>query len=86
LENDDRIGSIIFNIFGGIMSCDRIAASILKAAEEIQCTKPIILRLKGSHSESAKLMIEQRGSDLGIYFCDDMDTAAELAVKLAREY
>ena len=29
LENDERIGSIIFNIFGGIMSCERIAASIL---------------------------------------------------------
>jgi len=85
LENDERIGSIIFNIFGGIMSCDRIASSILKAAEEIRVSKPIVLRLKGNNSESAKDMIESKGSNLGIYFCDDMDTAAKMAVKLALE-
>ncbi len=86
LENDERIGSIILNIFGGIMSCERIAASILKAAEEIKVSKPIVLRLKGNHSASAKEMIETNGSNLGLYFCDDMDTAADLAVKLAKEY
>ena len=31
-------------------------------------------------------MIECKGSNLGLYFCDQMDTAAELAVKLAKEY
>ena len=31
-------------------------------------------------------MIELNGSNIGMYFCDDMDTAAELAVKLAKEY
>ena len=86
LENDERIGSIIFNIFGGIMSCERIAASILKAAEEIKVSKPIVLRLKGNNSASAKEMIESKGSNLGLYFCDQMDIAAELAVKLAKEY
>ena len=31
-------------------------------------------------------MIECKGSNLGLYFCDQMDTAAELAVKLANKY
>ena len=31
-------------------------------------------------------MIECKGSNLGLYFCDQMDTAAELAVKLAKDY
>ena len=31
-------------------------------------------------------MIECKGSNLGLYFCDQMDIAAELAVKLAKEY
>ncbi len=31
-------------------------------------------------------MIESKGSNLGLYFCDQMDIAAELAVKLAKEY
>lgn len=31
-------------------------------------------------------MIECKGSNLGLYFCDQMDIAAELAVKLAKDY
>ncbi len=29
LENDPKIAAIILNIFGGIMSCEKIAASII---------------------------------------------------------
>ena len=46
----------------------------------------IMEAVKGNRSGPAKEMIESKGSNLGLYFCDDMDTAAELAVKLAKEY
>ncbi len=85
LENDDDISAIFINIFGGIMSCDMIASSIIRAAEEANATKPIVLRLKGNNSESAKKMIEGKEQRLSIYFCEEMDKAAELAVTLACE-
>jgi len=47
LEKDENIEVIVINIFGGILSCDMIASSILLAIEEVTPTKPIILRLKG---------------------------------------
>jgi succinyl-CoA synthetase beta subunit len=50
LESDPNINAIVLNIFGGIMSCDKIAASIIRAADEVQTTKPIVLRLKGNNS------------------------------------
>lgn len=62
-----------------------IASSIIKAAEELNAQKPIVLRLKGNKSEEAKKMIEGREDILGIYFCDEMDKAAELAVELAKK-
>lgn len=62
------------------MSCDKIALSIIRAAGEINATKPMVLRLKGTHSESAKKMIEGKEESLGIYYCEEMDRAAELAV------
>ena len=35
LENDEDINSILINIFGGILSCDILASSIIRAAEEV---------------------------------------------------
>ena len=76
LESDNDISSLFINIFGGIMSCDIIASSIIRAAEEINATKPIVLRLKGNNSESAKKMINGRKEKMQIYFCDEIDEAA----------
>lgn len=50
--------TILMNIFGGIMHCDRLAASIIRASEEAQTSKPIVLRLKGTNSEEAKKMFD----------------------------
>jgi succinyl-CoA synthetase beta subunit len=58
LEKDENVKVIVINIFGGILSCDKIASTLLHAVEEVTPTKPIIMRLKGTHSESAKRMIE----------------------------
>jgi succinyl-CoA synthetase beta subunit len=85
LETDEEVATIFINIFGGIMKCDMIASSIIRAAEEIKATKPIVLRLKGTKSDEAKKMIEGKEDSLGIYFCEEMDVAAELAVELARK-
>lgn len=85
LETDKDVNTIFINIFGGIMKCDMIASSIIRAAEEINKTKPIILRLKGNKSEEAKKMIEGKEDILGIYFTEEMDVAAELAVELAKK-
>jgi succinyl-CoA synthetase beta subunit len=85
LENDERITSIIFTIFGSMTDCDIIARCILNAMEDIKTSKPIILLLKGRNSESAKRMIDGVSEKLGITFCEDMDSAAKLAVKLAKE-
>jgi succinyl-CoA synthetase beta subunit len=70
LETDHEVSCIFINIFGGIMKCDMIASSIIRAAEEIKPTKPIVLRLMGTNSEAAKKMIEGKEDVLGIYFSE----------------
>ncbi len=86
LENDERIDSIIFNIFASMADCNIIASCILFAAQDINVTKPIVLLLKGRNSETAKTMIQSRGKELGVYICEDMDSAAKKAVDLAEWY
>ena len=51
LSNDDEVKAIFINIFGGILRCDTLAQSIIKAAEQITISKPIVLRLKGTNSD-----------------------------------
>lgn len=64
---------IFINFFGGILPCDKVAASIITASEEIETSKPIVLRIKGNNSEVAKKMFCGKEETLGIRFSEDMD-------------
>lgn len=83
LNNDPEVDAIFVNIFGGILRCDNLAGSIIKAAEQISLTKPIVLRLKGTNSDIAREMIKPREKELGIYFDDNFDSAARFVVEVA---
>jgi succinyl-CoA synthetase beta subunit len=45
-------------------------------------SKPIVLRLKGTNADKAKKMIEGKSKQLGIYYEEDFDTAAQLVTKM----
>lgn len=83
LNNDPEVDAIFINIFGGILRCDNLANSIIKAAEQISLTKPIVLRLKGTNSDKAREMIKPREKELGIFFDDSFDSAARRVVEVA---
>lgn len=77
LNNDEEVEAIFVNIFGGILKCDVLTQSILNAAKEVGLTKKIVLRLKGTNSDIAKKMLEGKSDELGIYYEEDFDTAAQ---------
>ena len=83
LNNDPEVDAIFINIFGGILRCDNLANSIIRAAEVNTMNKPIVLRLKGTNSDKAREMIKPREKDLGIFFDDIFDSAARLVVSVA---
>lgn len=85
LNNDPEVDAIFINIFGGILKCDSLASSIIRAAEENTMTKPIVLRLKGTNSDKAREMIKPREKDLGIFFDDSFDSAARRVVGVAQK-
>lgn len=82
LNNDDDVKAIFVNIFGGILKCDVLTQSILNAAKQVGLTKPIVLRLKGTNSHIAKEMLEGKQEQLGIYYEEDFDTAAQQVCKI----
>lgn len=86
LNDDDSVEAIFVNIFGGILRCDNLAASIIEANKQNKFTKPMVLRLKGTNSDIARDMIAGKEQELGIYYNSDFDTAAQQVVKVAKEH
>lgn len=82
LNNDKRVKAIFVNIFGGILKCDSLAASIIKANQENKFTKPMVLRLKGTNSQQAKAMIAGKEEELNIFYNEDFDSAAQQVCKV----
>lgn len=55
----------------------------MTAAEQVGLKKPIVLRLKGTNADIAKKMLEGKEKELGIFYEEDFDTAAQLVCKVA---
>lgn len=79
VTSDPSVKAIFFNIFGGIVRCDRVAAGILQAKEKIGIKLPIVMRLVGTNEEQAREML--KGTDL--IMMPTMADAAKKAVELA---
>lgn len=81
ISSDPRVSAILVNIFGGIMRCDIIAQGIVHAVQQLQLNVPLVVRLQGSEVEAGKKLISDSG--LRIITCDDLDEAAQKAVRLS---
>ena len=79
--SDGTTKAVLVNIFGGIVKCDVIAAGILAAVEEMHLTIPVVVRLEGTNVELGLSMLAESG--LGLHTAEDLNSAAEQAVKLA---
>ena len=82
ITSDPDVTAILVNIFGGIMRCDIIAEGIITAAEELNLTVPVVVRLQGTRREEAKRLINDSG--LAIISADDLDQAAQKAVAVSK--
>ncbi|KAG8641803.1 succinate--CoA ligase [ADP-forming] subunit beta, mitochondrial [Manihot esculenta] len=81
LTSDDKVKSILVNIFGGIMRCDVIASGIVNAAKQVALKVPVVVRLEGTNVDLGKRILKESGMEL--ITAEDLDDAAEKAVKAA---
>lgn len=80
---DPGVSVILVNIFGGIMHCDLIAKGLDEAVRDLGTTKPIVVRLAGTHATEAKDILSASG--LSIEAVDSLEAAARRSVALAKE-
>jgi len=62
IMKDPNVKAILINIFGGIVRCDRVAAGVIEAYNNLgNINIPIIVRLQGTNAEVAKELIVTSG-------------------------
>ena len=54
---DPNVKSILINIFGGIVRCDRVAKGVIEAMESENITVPVVVRLEGTNSKEASQIL-----------------------------
>ena len=80
--SDTNVKSILINIFGGIVRCDRVAQGVIDAMETIQVNLPVIVRLEGTNAKKAGELLNN--SPLDFLVADSLSDAAEKAVTAAK--
>ena len=80
LQASAGVQGVFINIFGGIVRCDDVATGLLMAKRELPQDLRMVVRLNGTNSAVAREMLQ--GVD-GVYFEEDFDAAALLAVSLS---
>ena len=58
---DPEVKAILVNIFGGIVRCDRVAKGVVEAANKVQISIPLIVRLQGTNAEEGKQILDESG-------------------------
>jgi succinyl-CoA synthetase beta subunit len=81
LISDDKVKTILVNIFGGIMKCDVIAQGIIEAVKTVNLPVPLVVRLEGTNMAAGKKLLAESG--LAVITADDLADAAEKAVAAA---
>jgi succinyl-CoA synthetase beta subunit len=77
IMKDPNVKAILINIFGGIVRCDRVAAGVIEAYNNLgNINIPIIVRLQGTNAEVAKELIVNSG--LKVQSAIQLSEAAQL--------
>ena len=79
--SDPKVKSILINIFGGIVRCDRVAQGVIDAMETVHVAIPVVVRLEGTNAKQAAELLEK--SSFEFLVATSLQDAAEKAVNAA---
>ncbi len=75
---DKNVKGILINIFGGIMRCDVLAQGVVEAAQQVNLSVPLVVRLAGTNFKEGKEILDK--SNLKILSASDLNDAAKKIV------
>ncbi len=77
LFGDKRVGALFINLFGGILSCEKVAEAISMALDGKAPKKPIVARLSGNGAEAGLKILDGLGQK-DIHIAQEMSQAIDL--------
>ena len=82
--SDPQVKSVFVNVFGGITSCNEVAAGIVAALKSLgdKAVKPLVVRLDGNAVDVGREILREFNHPL-VTVVDTMDAAARKAAELA---
>ena len=80
--SDKNVKSILINIFGGIVRCDRVANGVIQAVKELELDVVVVVRLQGTNAKLAKKILDE--SDIELISAETIDEAATKAVEMIK--
>lgn len=82
ITQDERVKTILVNIFGGLTRCEMIAEGILLAFRELNLKIPVVVRLRGTNEKLGQEVIRKSGLPVDAY--DGFEEAAARVIELAQ--
>ena len=80
--SDKNVKSILINIFGGIVRCDRVANGVIQAVKELELDVVVVVRLQGTNAKLAKKILDE--SDIELISAETINEAATKAVEMIK--
>ena len=81
--SDPNVKSILINIFGGIVRCDRVAQGVIDALTQVEVAIPVVIRLEGTNAIKARDLLKE--AEHNFIVANSLADAAEKAVKATGE-
>ena len=82
--SDDKVETMVVNIFAGINRCDWVADGVVQAVSKIDLKMPLVVRLSGTNQEQGRKILEDSG--LPIIMADTLRDVAEKAVEAWKKH
>ncbi len=82
LMSDEDVKTVLINIFGGIVRCDRVAEGVVQALKDITVDMPIVIRLQGTNAEEGAKILEQ--SNLEFHVARGLQEAADTVARVIK--
>lgn len=83
IMSDEKVKSVLVNIFGGITRCDLVAEGIIDAFGRLDVKVPVVVRLDGTNAEQGRKMLQDAPHEK-LVPAETMLDAAKTAVDLSR--
>jgi len=83
IMKDEKVESVLVNIFGGIVNCATVANGVVNAYKSVDINVPVVVRLEGTNVEAAKKILNESGLD--IITAEGFDDGCRLATEVCKQ-